>query len=306
MSRWTDAAGPLHLRAGEELERQFRELESRTRRRAFKRRGAFLGSVGAAVAALLLTPLGGTVAGAISSLAGVGEEPTAAVPDGERAVVVGVGEVSTAAIPYELIAETNGGELCFRIEFPVSEFDRGAGQCLTDQRAREVVSRTLEFAIAWAAPRGLYPDAQVIVQGLAPPSIRSIGVEYTDTDGVRHDVRTDVAPLDASLAQKLRIDDVLGFYFVGVPPGLLRADEEGKLTDELVREVMSSVTLTGYDAEGTPVRTDEPFSEGSFAASGATAGILAWPVPGFDSHEGRFPPGVGPPPELERLGAPAD
>jgi hypothetical protein len=184
-------------------------------------------AIGLAIIGLaFLTPPGRSAAEAVARFAGIGDEPSLGVGEGERAVVIGTGD-DAESFRYEVVARSRSPETCISVEFPTLVREDGAtvvAQCLTSDTKAELAHASFS-GVTYPAPAGLPPDAQTLVQGLALPEISHVSMTY-ERDGQPIEVPVSVSTLDRALADQIGTSDETRFFIAFLPPGVAPSDVE--------------------------------------------------------------------------------
>lgn len=219
-------------------------------RRSLSRRARWLGAVGATVL-LGLSPPGQAIAERLGELVGIGDEPTEGGIG--PSVVIGLGEVN--GVPYEVVASSrlgivtsrdDLGKPCIGLEIPgvpgLTSYN-----CVTSEFDGELTP------VVSGAPRELGEEAELIVQGLAPPSVERVDVAYRPQDGDERMTAAQVSPLTAELAGKIGAEDGTRFFMAFLPRGILLPPDrpEGRLTEANAAQALARIEVTAYDVEGS-------------------------------------------------------
>ncbi|UJA19354.1 hypothetical protein HJD18_03460 [Thermoleophilia bacterium SCSIO 60948] len=284
----TDPSSKLGLEPIRSLSRQLAQAAAEAEPSAPVRRPSLralaIAAACAVVAVLTLTPGGRSIATAAFELIGIGDEPTAPPISGEESIVIGSGETARE-YRYEVVAETAGDATCVRVDFPAAPQPPTRAQCITDVTRREDPSRLLGATVQ-AAPPEFMPDAQLLVEGLAPTEVAEVAVSDGASDPRKSPYRATTSVLDAELAQELGVADRAAFFFVPLPPGVLEGTGPGgkTLTQDSIAKSIWGLQLTGYDADGREV------ASGPLNPQFSKDWLVGDPPPGFVSDsewEGR-------------------
>jgi hypothetical protein len=223
------------------------------------------------------TPPGRALTGEIGRAIGIGDEPT---DNADReAVVIGTGEqamfryevVATGAEGPDALAGTGGAVTpCFSVEFPDLGGLIGA-TCITDTMKTQLADAGVSAPAALGLPAEIYPDAEVMVQGLAVQRVDRIVVDYLDVDDEPRSVEAQVSTLDRRLADQIGIDETTKAYEAFLPADLLPAPaiEGGPLTVAWAHEALTRVSVRALDADGAEI--GQQAASASRAASSAFA-----------------------------------
>ena len=331
----TTKPGPGEFPSLDELGRELERVAPNAASIAMHRRRYALIAASVATVAVLIgasfTPPGRALAGEIGSLVGIGDEPS--VTADRDAVVIGVGEETS--IPYEIVATgrdshmigTPPGEApnpCISLEFPTIS-GLAAASCLTDAAKADLERNKLNLFV-YGAPAELYPEAELIAQGIANADVAAISVEYTTIDGDRVTVPADISDLTDDLAQKIGVAEQSRSYVAFLPPTILEppAFDGGPLTLANAQQALSKIEVIAYDVEGTELHRESAmhpnadtaltmtapqgrFADGRRAHDAAVRcaqeiGVSAAPRPGGDDLEAQIDACVAdalqqPPPE---------
>jgi len=237
--------------------------EATSQRSRIRRRRA-IAAVGITVAALVaLTPAGHAVAERLGDLVGIGDEPSEV--HGRTAVVIGTGKEKE--YPYEIVASSAGfnrierpGDppvVCISVEFPgVSGVQ--AANCLTGAAKAALPERLID-PIAYGAPSSLYPDAELIIQGLAVPEVESMELAYTSVDGTQSEAPVSVSYLGGALSEQIGVDEETRFFVAFIPADVLEAPAraDGPLTIENATQALADIQITANDASGHVLATKD-------------------------------------------------
>jgi hypothetical protein len=217
----------------DQLEAQFARLAATADAARLPRSPAWRPSGGTAVAvvaslavigAAFLTPPGRSAAEAVGRLVGIGDEPTLGVGEDQRAVVIGTGD-DAERFRYEVVARSQAPETCVFVEFPALVREAGAptvGQCLTATTRADLDHESVSV-VTYRAPKGLPPDANTLVQGLALPQVAQISMAY-ERDGQPVEVPISISTLDGELARSIGTSDETQFFVAFLPPGVASSD----------------------------------------------------------------------------------
>ena len=232
------------------------------------------------------TPPGRAVAETVGSLIGIGDEPTQ--QEHRDAVVIGTGEAKT--FPYEVVAtgadesmSSPPGEAptpCISVEFP--GIHGGGADCLTDAAMAGLDHSGVSNPFIYGAPAELAPDAELVVQGLAMPSVTKVTITYVTGEGQTVSMPAQLSYLGGELSRKIEVSDEARFYLAFLPPGVLDPPPfaGAPLTFAEAQRAVDGIKVAAYDSAGEQVGVAQ-------AAPGA-ARVLAYTAPKARFADGRL------------------
>lgn len=172
--------------------------------------------------------------------------------------MIGTGESDT--YPYEIVASSHGP---YRIERPGDppvacisvEFPRVSGaqvaHCLNSGVQRALLENVIN-PFVYGAPKELYPQAELIIQGTAVPEVESVQVGYTTVDGTLHESSASVSYLGGELSEQIGVDSETRFFVAFVPTDVLEAPAtlKGSLAIDNAKQALADIELTALDGDG--------------------------------------------------------
>jgi hypothetical protein len=222
-----------------------------------ERRRRWVLTAAAAIALLLLvagslTPPGRAIANSVAHLLGIGDEPADSA--NRDAVIIGTGQASN--FEYEVVAGhgQGGGDTCLSVEFPSIGGLVGAN-CLTNDTRQALAENQLTTPLVVGLPGQLYPEAELLVTGLAPPGVSQATVSYVNADGSDGEAKAELSELDRDLARHIGVDEQAQAYVAFLPPTVLPAPQESNdpLTTTVAAEALKGIAVSAQTDQGQVV-----------------------------------------------------
>jgi hypothetical protein len=278
------------VRVLDELASELERVRPRAQLVARRRRRTLISFATVVLVALMVgasfTPPGRAITGEIGRWMGIGDEPSDS--RNRDAVVIGIGEQSS--FRYEVVATGAAGHSpdtthptpCLSVEFPAID-GLVAASCLTDEVRQALARDSLSMPTVVGLPAELYPEADVMVQGLAAPAVDQAFINYVDSEDQPQTVTAAVSRLGPTLASKIEVADQTNSYVAFLPPDLLDAPSapDDPLTTTAAARALSHIEVSGTGADGQQV--------GSVAASTGRAASLGLalqaPEARFSDHD---------------------
>lgn len=250
----------------------------RMRRQRRNRRRALAGAALAGVAALIISPAGGALAGAAGDLLGIGEQPSrtdeidsqAAFPPARDQRVIATG-VTPDGLDYEVIATASRYDIplsvgqrfgmCVDIDVPTvpgnSSRTYWPVSCANEESYADPDATTLEVR---SAPRELAPAAALTASAWVPLDVESLAVTYTDGAGEMHEVPVALGRIEGELADEIKAPVEAAFFTAPIPADVFgpEVQADGLLNRCEVRAALKGISATVGYAGDQPARTLPP------------------------------------------------
>lgn len=245
----------------------------RMRRQRRNRRRALAGAALAGVAALIISPAGGALAGAAGDLLGIGEQPSrtdeidsqAAFPPARDQRVIATG-LTPDGLDYEVIATASRYDIplsvgqrfgmCVDIDVPTipgnSSRTYWPVSCANEESYADPGQVTLEVE---SARRDLSPSAALTASAWLPLNVESVAVTYTDGAGEVHDVPVALGRVEGELAKAIKAPVEAAFFAALIPADVFgpEVQADGLLNSCEVRAALKGISATvSYSDEEAP------------------------------------------------------
>lgn len=216
-----------------------RSTHSGERRR---RRGLIAGGLLVAIAALVVSPAGGALAGAFGDLVGIGESPSrtdeldpeAAFPPSRDQRVIATGTAPNG-LDYEVIATASRydiplgvGErfgMCVDIDLPAAadsykRRDYWPLSCVNNDVRRATREGGTILEVRSAQPE-LGPETALVASGWVPLEVEAVDVSFEDQSGRLRQLPVAFGRVEGEVAAEIKAKHELGFFTAFVPPEVL-------------------------------------------------------------------------------------
>ena len=248
------------------------------RRRRRSRRRVLAGAAMAGIAALILSPAGGALAGAAGDLLGIGEQPSrtdeidsqAAFPPARDQRVIATG-LTPDGLDYEVIATASRYDIplsvgqrfgmCVDVDVPSNPGSSSRTYwpvaCANEESYADPDQATLEVE---SARRDLSPSAALTASAWLPLSVESVAVTYTDGAGEVHDVPVALGRIEGELAEEIKAPVEAVFFTALIPADVFgpEAQADGLLNRCEVRKALNGISATVSFSDDEPPRTLTP------------------------------------------------